>query len=129
MQKTRSCPSITRFAVGIERIVELIKNNTHTNKKNVEIPIINISEENKIFCSKISSELRRQFSDISFYNTDSSSSLSSQLKISRKLNSSFAIIISDKSEVENIFTIKYFNKEPDNNLSKEQLFQHIERIK
>ena len=117
------------FAVGIERIVELIKNNTHTNKKNVEIPIINISEENKIFCSKISSELRRQFSDISFYNTDSSSSLSSQLKISRKLNSSFAIIISDKSEVENIFTIKYFNKEPDNNLSKEQLFQHIERIK
>ena len=117
------------FAVGIERIVELIKNNTHTNKKNVEIPIINISEENKTFCSKISSELRRQFSHISFYNTDSSSSLSSQLKISRKLNSSFAIIISDNSEVENIFTIKYFNKEPDNNLSKEQLFQYIKRIK
>ena len=123
-----SVPAIG-FAVGIERIVELIKNDISTTNKNFEIPIINISEENDVFCSKISTELRKQFSHISFYNTDSSSSLSSQLKLSKKLDSPFAIIIYKQSKDDNMFTIKYFNKESDNNLTKEQLFEFIKRIK
>ncbi len=117
------------FAVGIERIVELIKNNTNIVNKNIEIAIINTSKESDVFCSRISTELRKEFSYISFYNTDSSSSLSSQLKLSQKLNSLFSIIISDRSKDDNMFTIKYFNNETDKNLSKEELFKFIQRVK
>ena len=95
------------FAMGVERIIEILKSeNNFKVKKRVSIGIINLSSENEVYAHLISQDLRSEFSNISFYNTDSSASLTSQLKHAIKINDKFAIIITDDNIKNKNLTIK-----------------------
>ena len=80
------------FAMGVERIIELLKLNDDLKiQKNISIPIINTSLEKETYVHLISKNLRTTFEKINFFNTDSSASLTSQLKHAMKVNDTFVI--------------------------------------
>ena len=95
------------FAMGVERIIEILKSEGKLKvKNNISIGIINISSEDEVYSHLISKDLRSKFSSINFYNTDSSASLTSQLKHAIKINDKFAIIITDDNIKNKNLTIK-----------------------
>ena len=95
------------FAMGVERIIELLKLNDDLKiKKNISIAIINTSPEKESYAHLISKNLRSTFKKTNFYNTDSSASLTSQLKHAMKINDSFIIIITDENIKNKNLTIK-----------------------
>ena len=95
------------FAMGVERIIEILKSeNNFKVKKKVSIGIINLSSENEVYTHLISQDLRSEFSNISFYNTDSSASLTSQLKHAIKINDKFVIVVTDDNIKDRNLTIK-----------------------
>ena len=95
------------FAMGVERIIEILKfNDNFKVKQNISIGIINDSSENEVYAHSISKNLRYEFSGISFYNTDSSASLTSQLKNAIKINDKFVITITDDNIKGRNLTIK-----------------------
>ena len=121
-----SVPAIG-FAMGIERIVEILKEEQQNlaTATNV-IPIINISSESNNYCALQSHNLREIFPHKSFFNTDSSSSLSSQLKHAMKINHVFIILITDENIKDNNFTIKtHANKMNDTLVSRDKLIELI----
>ena len=95
------------FAMGVERIIELLKLNDGLKiQKNISIAIINTSLEKESYAHLISKNLRTTFKKTNFYNTDSSASLTSQLKHAMKINDSFIIIITDENIKNKNLTIK-----------------------
>ena len=95
------------FAMGVERIIELLKLNDDLKiQKNISIPIINTSLEKETYVHLISKNLRTTFEKINFFNTDSSASLTSQLKHAMKVNDTFVIIITDENIKNKSLTIK-----------------------
>ena len=95
------------FAMGVERIIELLKLNDDLKiQKNISIPIINTSLEKETYVHLISKNLRTTFGKINFFNTDSSASLTSQLKHAMKVNDTFVIIITDENIKNKSLTIK-----------------------
>ena len=95
------------FAMGVERIIELLKLNDDLKiQKNISIAIINTSLEKESYAHLISKNLRSTFKKTNFYNTDSSASLTSQLKHAMKINDSFIIIITDENIKNKNLTIK-----------------------
>ena len=95
------------FAMGVERIIELLKLNDGLKiQKNISIAIINTSLEKESYAHLISKNLRSTFKKTNFYNTDSSASLTSQLKHAMKINDSFIIIITDENIKNKNLTIK-----------------------
>ena len=74
----------------------------------------------------ISKNLRSEFCDINFYNTDSSASLTSQLKHAVKINDKFAIIITDDNIKNKNLTIKVSeNQMTDVLISLEDLIKYM----
>ena len=70
--------------------------------------------------------LKDKLSKIGFINTDSSSSFSSQVKHSLKINDEFIIIINDKNVEENKVTVRHKStKMSDMNLSINELYDLI----
>ncbi len=118
------------FALGAERLIELIKEKKDSYQVSSKcIPIINVSAEDKSYCAAISNELRNKYPKISFHNTDSSASLSAQLKHASKLNSSYLIIIGEEEIKNSSFLIKYVNKKVDDIIvSKQELFKLMDSV-
>ena len=118
------------FALGVERLIELIKEKKDSYQiLNRCISIINVSAEDKSYCAAISNELRNKYPKISFHNTDSSASLSAQLKHASKLNSSYLIIIGEEEIKNSSFLIKYVNKKVDDIIvSKQELFKLMDLV-
>ena len=118
------------FALGVERLIELIKEKKDSCQiSNICIPIINVSAEDKSYCAAISNELRNKYPKISFHNTDSSASLSSQLKHASKLDPSYLIIIREEEIKNSSFLIKYINKKVDDIIvSKQELFKLMDSV-
>lgn len=118
------------FALGVERLIELIKEKKDSYQiLNRCISIINVSAEDKSYCAAISNELRNKYPEISFHNTDSSSSLSSQLKHASKFNPSYLIIIGDEEIRNSSFLIKYVDKKIDDIIvSKQELFKLMDLV-
>jgi len=118
------------FALGVERLIELIKEKKDSFQiSNRCIPIINVSAEDKSYCAAISNELRNKYPEISFHNTDSSASLSSQLKHASKFNPSYLIIIGDEEIKNSSFLIKYVDKKIDDIIvSKQELFKLMDLV-
>ena len=70
--------------------------------------------------------MRSEFSDISFYNTDSSASLTSQLKHAIKINGKFVIIVTNDNIKNKNLTIKIDeNQMNDMLISLEDLIKHM----
>ena len=115
------------FAMGVERIIEILKfNDNFKVKQNISIGIINDSSENEVYAHSISKNLRYEFSGISFYNTDSSASLTSQLKNAIKINDKFVIVITDDNIKNKNLTIKISeNQMTDTLISLEDLIKYM----
>ena len=113
--------------MGVERIIEILKfNDNFKVKKNISIGIINDSSENEVYAHSISKDLRYEFSGISFYNTDSSASLTSQLKNAIKINDKFVIVITDDNIKNKNLTIKISeNQMTDTLISLEDLIKYM----
>ncbi len=95
------------FAMGVERVIEILKLNDNLKiKKNIVIAIINTSHEKESYAHSISKKLRSSFEKVNFYNTDSSASITSQLKHAMKINDRFIIIITDENIKNKNLTIK-----------------------
>ena len=121
-----SVPAIG-FAMGIERIVEILKQDKEFISNHVGIiPIINTSSEKSTYCALQSHFLRETFPHKRFFNTDSTSSLSSQLKHAMKINSNFIILIKDENIKDSSFTIKTsVNKMNDEVITKDKLINML----
>ena len=124
-----SVPAIG-FAMGIERIVEILK---HVNQSLSEIyniiPIINITSENNTYCALQCRELREIMPQKRFFNTDSTSSLSSQLNHAMKMNSHFIILITDENIKDSSFTVKtHANKMNDIIVTKDKLLEMLSKL-
>lgn len=81
-------------ALGIERLVELLKIN-QTSSNETKYAILNDSSEHISLFMKMSELIRSTYPKHSFMNTDPESSMSSQIKYAKKLNDKLAIIINN----------------------------------
>ena len=89
------------LAMGIERVLELIIDSQKIEQVK-PIPIVDQDGSDSINFMKITAEIRDKIIDQSFFNTDSSASFKSQLKYSRKINNSIAIIVDSTKDSNNI---------------------------
>ena len=95
-------------AVGVERLVELLKINQYSSNETT-YAIVNDCNENMNLFMEISESIRSAYPDHSFMNTDSESSMSSQIKYAKKLNDKLAIIINNNQ-------IKLYNFKDNNQI-------------
>ncbi|MED5502129.1 MAG: histidine--tRNA ligase, partial [Pseudomonadota bacterium] len=101
-----SVPAIG-FAIGIERIIELIKSqNVTCDNEKPTIPIMSTLSETETYCIELASILRKKYPNTRFLTTDSSASLSSQTKNALKINDYFIILLTDKNKEDKSITVK-----------------------
>ncbi len=118
------------FALGVERIIEILKEADIKNSdESLCISIIDVTTKKNASISLLSQLLRDKFLNISFHNMDSSSSLSAQLKHASKLEASYVIILGDDEAAENRYLLKKFDSKEELQLSKDELFNFIAKIK
>ena len=118
------------FALGMERIVELIKSSGLIwDDQNMTIPIMSTIREEDIYNLQIATMLREKYPNIRFFTTDSSASISSQIKNALKLNDNFIISITTENIKDESITVKMKeNKMNDTILSKDELFQLMDKL-
>ena len=116
------------FAMGIERIVELIKNmDISIDDQQVIIPIISTLDETESYGVEIASNLRQRCPYLSFYTTDSSASLSSQTKSALKINDTFIILITNENIKNKSLTVRMKeNKMNDTILTNNELIKLLD---
>ena len=118
------------LALGMERIVELIKSSGLISEdQTVTIPIMSSISEENVYNLQIATMLRNKYPNIRFFTTDSSASISSQIKNALKLNDNFIISITRENIKGESITVKMKeNKMNDTILSKDELFQLMDKL-
>ena len=81
-------------AVGIERLIELLKQNTTISNEGKYVILNDCGDDINSYI-KTSELIRKAYPKLSFMNADPESSLSSQMKYAKKINDKFAIIINN----------------------------------
>jgi len=117
------------FALGIERVVELVKlSNNSFEERTIMIPIVSSLQEDESYAMRLAIKLRKKYPSIKFSATDSSASLSSQTKNALKINDSFIIIISDENMADKTITVRMKeNKMNDIILTQDQLIEIMDK--
>ena len=123
-----SVPAIG-FAIGIERIIELIKSQNITcDNEKPTIPIMSTLSETETYCIELASVLRKKYPNTRFLTTDSSASLSSQTKNALKINDYFIILLTDKNKEDKSITVKMKeNKMNDMILTTNELIEFMDK--
>jgi len=121
------------FAFGVERLLDLIKDNKNFLNTKPQILLINISKENNHQSFIKFETLRDKFSNIKFYNynVDENTSLRAVLQFGSKnlTNCEYAIIIGDLELSDNSYTVKELStKNQDKKLSEKDLTNLLEKI-
>ena len=117
------------FAMGIERIVELIKNiDISFDERQFVIPIISTLAETESYGVELATSLRHRYPYLSFYTTDSSASLSSQTKSALKINDTFIILITNENIKDKSITVRMKeNKMNDTILTNDELIKLMDK--
>jgi histidyl-tRNA synthetase len=116
------------FAMGIERIVELVKNIDLPFKHQLVIPIISTLAETELYGVQLTTELRHRYPHLSFYSTDGSASLSSQTKSALKINDTFIILITNENIKDKSITVRMKeNKMNDTILTNDELIKLMDK--
>ena len=117
------------FAMGVERIVELIKNiDISFDNQQPIIPIISTLTETETYGAELASSLRHRYPYLSFYTTDSSASLSSQTKSALKINDTFIILITNENIKDKSITVRMKeNKMNDTILTNDELIKLMDK--
>ena len=84
------------FAAGIERIISLLTKFNKITTQNKTVVAINYSKKSNYLCLRKLEKLRDQFKKITFYTTDSSSTLHKQFKQAEKLNPRYILYLRGK---------------------------------
>ena len=118
------------FAMGIERIVEIIKSIDidYDNSKKI-VPIISTLPESESYSIQVATLLRNKYPNIKFMTTDSSASFSSQTKNALKINGNFNILITTENMKTKSITVRMKeNKMNDTILTSDELFRLIDKL-
>ena len=117
------------FAMGIERIVELIKNiDISFDEQQLIIPIISTLDETESYGLELATSLRHRYPCLSFYTTDSSASLSSQTKSALKINDTFIILLTNENIKDKSITVRMKeNKMNDTILTNDELIKLMDK--
>lgn len=118
------------FAIGVERIVELLKtNNIKYEAKNPIIPFMSTISESESYGIELVTALRNKYPKISFLTTDTSASLSSQTKNALKINDSIILLVTEENLKDKSVTVKMKeNKMNDKVLTKNELIELMDKI-
>ena len=118
------------FAIGVERIVELLKtNNIKYEAKNPIIPFMSTISESESYGIELVTALRNKYPKISFLTTDTSASLSSQTKNALKINDSIILLVTEENLKDKSVTVKMKeNKMNDKILTKNELIELMDKI-
>ena len=118
------------FAIGVERIVELLKtNNIKYEAKKPIIPFMSTISESESYGIELVTALRNKYPKISFLTTDTSASLSSQTKNALKINDSIILLVTDDNLKDKSVTVKMKeNKMNDKILTKNELIELMDKI-
>ncbi|MBH44136.1 MAG: histidine--tRNA ligase [Gammaproteobacteria bacterium] len=120
------------FAFGVERLLDLIRDNKKLSYTRPRILLINISKENSYKYFLKFEELRDKYHAIKFYNynVDENSSLRAALQFgSKNLNCKYAVIIGDSELSDNLYTLKEFHaKNEDKKISQNELDKILKDI-
>ena len=102
------------FALGVERIIELLKKDIDENKytKKIDAFIMSISEEEKLHAIRLAQDLR--LNGIMCEVNTNNLSMKSQFKIADNLHASFLVILNNEKLSKGIVTIK-------DNITKEEI--------
>ena len=118
------------FAIGVERIVELLKtNNINYASDKPIIPFMSTISESESYDIELVTTLRNKYPKTCFLTTDNSASLSSQTKHALKTNESIIILVTDDNLKEKSVTVRMKeNKMNDMILTKTELIELMDKI-
>lgn len=97
----------TGFAIGIERLVLLLKNNGINLENNrTKVYVVSVGDKAKLKSIKIISDLVVKIPNLIVYNDITETSFKSQFKKADKSNADFALILAEEELEKNLISIK-----------------------
>lgn len=117
------------FAIGVERIIELLKiNKIKYEYKKPIVPFMSTISESESYGIEIVTALRNKYPQTSFLTTDSSASLSSQTKNALKINESIILLVTENNLKDKSITVRMKeNKMNDIILTKTELIELMDK--
>jgi len=118
------------FAIGIERLILLIKDQPNKLQKNIpHLYFVALGERAQMASMNLSREIHSALPDIIITNDMSVGSLKSQIKKADKSNADFALILGEEELSNNQLSIKPLKGQGDQQLIKlEGIIQHLQEI-
>jgi len=118
------------FAIGIERLILLIKDQSNKLQKNKpHLYFVALGERSQMASMKLSRDIHSILPDIIITNDMSLSSLKNQMKKANKSNADFALILGEEELSKNQISIKPLKRQGDQQLIKlEGIIQHLQEI-
>jgi len=118
------------FAIGIERLILLIKDQSNKLQKNkIHLYFVALGERSQMASMKVSRDIHSILPDIIITNDMSLGSLKNQMKKANKSNADFALILGEEELSNNQLSIKPLKGQGDQQLIKlEGIIQHLQEI-
>ena len=118
------------FAIGIERLILLIKDQSNKLEKNkTHLYFVALGERSQMISMNISRNIHSTLPDIIITNDMSLGSLKNQMKKANKSNADFALILGEEELSNNQLSIKPLKGQGDQQLIKlEGIIQHLQEI-
>jgi len=118
------------FAIGIERLILLIKNQSNKLEKNkAHLYFVALGEKSQMTSMKLARDIHSTLPDIIITNDMSLGSLKTQMKKANKSNADFALILGEEELSNNQISIKPLKGQGGQQLIKlEGIIQHLQEI-
>lgn len=119
--------SAVGFALGVERILELLTSQQEQKPESIDIYMVLVGQASEMQGLKISENIRDQFPSISMITHCGSGSIKSQMKKADKSQAELALILAEEELNNSQFTVKYLReKKQQTTIKFEQLSTFIE---
>jgi len=118
------------FAIGIERLILLIKDQTNKLEKNkAHLYFVALGEKSQMVSMKLARDIHSALPDVIITNDMSLGSLKTQMKKANKSNADFALILGEEELSNNQLSIKPLKGQGGQQLIKlEGIIQHLQEI-
>jgi len=118
------------FAIGIERLILLIKNQSNKLEKNkAHLYFVALGEKSQMTSMKLARDIHSTLPDIIITNDMSLGSLKTQMKKANKSNADFALILGEEELSNNQLSVKPLKGQGGQQLIKlEGIIQHLQEI-
>ena len=118
------------FAIGIERLILLIKNQSNKLEKNkAHLYFVALGEKSQMVSMKLARDIHSALPDVIITNDMSLGSLKTQMKKANKSNADFALILGEEELSNNQLSVKPLKGQGGQQLIKlEGIIQHLQEI-